>query len=314
MSFHRYRRYNTIYNPSSDKNEKILFDVNDPQTMTFPKDVSTKWSKSIVAASLSTKFGVVTVYDNSFSANEVLAECKKDVRKMVPKAKGSWDIRHHCDWCGQKLDYVAVIVGIDNGTGDAYVNHIGCDCVGKIFGITWFGYRSASEVKKKLIDAAKKRRRAIEYPVKYAKELAWLDSVPEFLLIRNSFLVDMKKIMRTGERAVSKKMENYLRAIQSRQEYDPKTFASAKQSIDKTLEKLHGILHMIEEVDDEDMRMKSWSAYGFVKSITEKFVAWHSPLTQKQMDALNRVYVKYRDARLDANTKQLKGNASEIPW
>jgi len=306
-----YRHPSLNHNPKSDS--ILLFDAKDKSTMTRPKDVSSKWSKSTVAVANSSVYGVVTVYDNSFGAKEVLTESAKSVRKMIPKVSGSWDSHSHCEWCGQKLDYVAVIVGLDRNN-DATVHHIGCDCVGKIFGIRWYGYRNASNAKKALMDAAKKRRRAVEYPIKYVKELAWLDAVPEFLLVKNSFLVDMKKIMRSGERAVSKKMENYLASIMKRKEYDPKNFATAKQEIDKVLDKLRGILHMVEEVDNEDMRRNSWSAYNFVKSITESYSQWHRALTPKQMEALNRVYVKYRDARLKKTTNQMKGDVNAIPW
>lgn len=296
-------------------NGNILFDVNDPDTMTQPADVSTKWNNATVVLATSSRYGVITVYDNSYNATKVLAESKTSTEKMISNINGSWDIHTHCDWCGQKLDYVAVIVGIEDGTNKATINHIGCDCVGKIFGIRWFGYRNTVEVKKKLIADAKKHKRSAEYPKKYAKELAWLDSLPAFLLNKNTFLVDMKKIMRSGEREVSKNMESYLHALQERKEYDPKTFATAKQEIDKTLEKLRGIMHLIEEVDASSIaRNSQWSAYNFVKSIMEKFERYHSPLTKKQMDALNRVYVKYRDSRIKKNTNQMKGDPNVIPW
>jgi hypothetical protein len=317
-SFYRGRNRfygSTVYNPMTDKNEKILFDVKDPSTMTRPKDVSKKWRDAQVAMANSSKYGVVTVYDNNYGAREVLDECKTEVKKMLPNVGGSWDVHTHCEWCGQALDYVAVIVGIENGSHDAWVNHIGCDCVGKIFGIHWFGYRNADGAKRKLIEAAKIRRRAVEYPVKYAKELAQLESLPEFLLTKNTFLKDMKRILRDGSRAVSKKMENYLRATLARKEYDPKSFAAAKIEIDKTLEKLDMILKMVESVDTTDeLRAKPWSAYNFVKSIKDKYDTYHSPLTQKQMEALNRVYVKYRDAKVKKNTNQMKGNPNDIPW
>jgi len=300
---------------SNTNTKSVLFDVKDPSTMTTPQDVSTKWSKSTVAMATHSMYGVVTVYDNNFGAKEVLFESRKAIQTAFSKVVGSWDVHTHCEWCGQKLDYVAVVLGISTGKPNATVHHIGCDCVGKIFGMRWYGYRNAENVRKTLILAASKRRRAVEYPVKYAKEIAWLDSLPEFLLKKNGFLVDMKKVLRTGERVMSKKMDNYLHALMAKKEYDPKKFATAKLEIDKTLEKLNGILHIVEEVDaTEEARSKPWSAYAFVKSIMERFERYHSPLSQKQVDALNRVYVKYRDVRIKKNTNQMKGNPNDIPW
>jgi len=313
MLFRKWYRFSHAPSASSN-NSSVLFDIKNPSTMTRLVDVSTKWKDSTVAMANSSKYGVVMVYDNSYGAKEILAESEKSIKTMVPKVAGSWDVHTHCEWCGQRLDYVAVIVGIENRTGDAHVSHIGCDCVGKIFGTAWSGYRIADSAKKILVVTASRRRRAIEYPVKFAKELAWLDSLPEFLLKRNTFLTDMKSNLRTGDRPMSKKMVTYLHILMHKKEYDPKNFAIAKQEIDKTREKLRGILHLVEEIDSEDVRYQPWSAYSFVKSIMDKFEQYHNPLTRKQMDALNRVYVRYSGKRIKRTENQMKGNPNEIPW
>jgi hypothetical protein len=294
----------------------ILFDVNDPTTLSRPKDISTKWSKSTVQMTNTTEFGVVTVYDNSFGASDVLYPTRKRLKSYFPYVKGSWDIHTHCEWCGQSLLYVAVIVGIDErDRSKSTVHHIGCDCLGKIFGINWYGFRSAADVKIRLINEAKKRRRVMNYSVTYAEELVWLDSLPEPLLKKNTFLVDMKRIIRSGDRIVSKKMADYLSGLMKSKEYDPKQFAIAAVEIANTTEKILGVLRLVESVDTTDeVRCKSWSSYSFVKSIFDKYERWHRPLTKKQMSALNNVYVKYKNSFSKKTTTQMTGDASEIPW
>jgi len=314
MYYGRFYRRSRSVNRQSTSTTSLLFDVNDPNTMTRPKDVSTKWSKSTVDVARSSRYGVVTVYDNNYGATSVLKESKTRLTSVLPKVNGSWDVHTHCEWCGQALDYVAIIVGI-NDKNESTVSHIGCDCVGKIFGINWFGYRNADNAKKVLVEAAKSRRRAEEYPVKYAKELLWLKSVPEFLRNKHQFLNDMIEIIEKGSRPISKKMENYLKSYMSRKEFDPKTFASAKLEIDKTLEKLTMILRLVESVDTtEDARSKPWSAYSFVRSIKERFEMYHSPLTAKQMEGLNKVYTRYKGFTKKSIENKMKGDANEIPW
>ena len=303
--------------PNTHTDTKLLFDSKDASTLTEAKDRSTKWNDATVKLSDESLFGVVTVYDNIGAPEKVLEESRTELTKHFPKIEGDFSVHTHCQFCGQKLVYVAVIVGIDRvKRDDVTVYQIGCDCVGKIFGTMWYGYRTANDAKKILTEAAKVRRRKEEYATKYAKELAWLNSLPDMLIVRKSFLVDIKKIITTGSREITPKMEKYLRVLMHDKELDAKNFAKATILIDTQIEKVQGILRMVEEKDDVNARQTQYSAYTFVKSVLDRLEQWRRPLTDAQMQGLNSVYIRYTKAKNIANsqTQLMKGNPNDVPW
>jgi hypothetical protein len=303
----------------------LLFDIKDPHAMTFPKNVSAKWSKSTVAMADTTKFGVVTVYDNKYAAKEVLAESKFAVHAMIPRIiHGSWAPVTHCEWCGQKLDYVAVIVGIDNKTKDAMVHHIGCDCVGKIFGVRWFGYRDASEAKRKLVESAKARSRKEKYAVEYVKYIMWMLSIPPDVMERTHFLKDMYEILTTGCKVFTKGMETVVVRMMADPKFTKVGAEKLKVQTTDIVNRIDLLLKLIASVDGDGQS----GTKSFVTSVRSNVEKW-GKLTEGQKNALNKVHVRYteRKTALEAK-KQLKtdlglSNATlvvpsnptdEIPW
>ena len=41
---------------------------------------------------------------------------------------------------------------------------------------------------------------------------------------------------------------------------------------------------------------------------------YHSPLTAKQMEGLNKVYTRYKGFTKKSIENKMKGDANEIPW
>lgn len=330
--YRRYRRFNRTpigqYNsfapvqpvnpiPKPTTVGTLLFDPADASTLTEAKDKSTKWSVDTVRLSDESLFGIVTVYDNLGTPEKVLDESHNELAKHYQKIGGDFSVHSHCQFCGQKLVYVAVIVGIDRVNREtATVYQIGCDCVGKIFGESWYGYRTANDAKKTLVEAAKVRRRKEEYATKYAKELAWLNSLPDMLIVRKSFLVDIKKIITTGSREITEKMEKYLRVLMHDKELDAKNFAKASILINTQIEKVQSILKLVESQVDATELHAPWSSYDFVKSILDRLIQWRHPLSQAQMDGLNKVYVRYMKSILPESklNPNMKGNPNDVPW
>lgn len=304
--------------PRTPMTSSVLFDINDRSTLATPKEKSVKWKK-VTATIDNSLFGVVTVYDRTYGAQDVINESRTALTKMLGSVSGVWDVHDHCDFCGQSIDYVALIVALGM-FNTATVYHIGCDCVGKIFGVKWFGYRNADSARNRLVEAARARRRAAEYPVKFAANIAWLESMPPFVIRQSAFLMDMKRIMKSGEREVTKKMLAYLESFKQRKEFNGGSFADARAEHDRTVEKLTLVLRLVEEVDDtDDKRNAKWSAYSFVKSVLDRFEQWHRPLTRAQMEAINRVFVRYKKIQSDRALgttveNKMSGDAAVIPW
>jgi len=206
-----------------------------------------------------------------------------------------------CEFCGNNLQYVAVIDGFGSASdtiGKAIKHEIGMDCLTLVLGTRWAGYNSASTSIKQLKEDAAASRRKAEYAIKYKNLIDWTNGLPENYLSANSFVRDMKAILDTGSRPFTINMVNALVRVRDRfmtKHGDVSKFGDhLKHFTEVTIPKIKMILDLVCKVDGiTHPAAPRFSAYWFVLSVYNGAVN-KNIFTQKQADALNKVYVKYK--------------------
>jgi len=127
---------------------------------------------------------------------------------------------------------------------------------------------------------------------KYSKEIEWLST--NELAIKDSFLSDMLKVLQSGDREFTEKMEkavhksmrspkfDVIESIKLREQYGP---------LMKKVKMIHEIVNKLDEDKDEYYK-STYSALPFVTSIKAQLER-NMFLSEKQLNALNKVFVRY---------------------
>ena len=136
-------------------------------------------------------------------------------------------------------------------------------------------------------------KRKLEYAEKYEKEIKWLSS--NELALKESFLSDMLRVLKTGNRPFSEKMHNAVLKSMKNPKYDEIAMIERKDKMKPILEKINRVWELVAEVDEgkNDYYLANYSALPFVNSLKEQFER-NAMLSEKQMNALNSVFKKYK--------------------
>jgi len=136
-------------------------------------------------------------------------------------------------------------------------------------------------------------KRKLEYAEKYKKEIDWLSS--NDLALNESFLVDMFRVLTTGNRPFSEKMHNAVLKSMKNPKYDEIKMIERKEKMKPILEKINRVWELVAEVDEGkgDWYLQNYSALPFVDSLKKQFEKNYM-LSEKQLGALNKVYKKYK--------------------
>jgi hypothetical protein len=136
-------------------------------------------------------------------------------------------------------------------------------------------------------------KRRLEYADKYEKEIKWLSTNP--IALKESFLSDMLRVLKTGNRPFSEKMHNAVLKSMKNPKYDEVKMIERKDKMQPILEKINRVWELVAEVDEgkNDWYLQNYSALPFVDSLKSQFERNYQ-LSEKQMNALNSVYKKYK--------------------
>jgi len=134
--------------------------------------------------------------------------------------------------------------------------------------------------------------RKLEYAETYEKEIKWLST--NQIALKEKFLSDMLRVLKTGIRPFPEKMHTYVLKSMKKPKYDEIAMIELKYKKKPILEKINRVWELVAEVDEgkDDYYLANWSALPFVNSLKEQFER-NAMLSEKQMSALNKVYKKY---------------------
>ena len=143
-----------------------------------------------------------------------------------------------------------------------------------------------------------------EYKKIYSKEIAWCKENIN-LLKGNKFLVDMYAILITGSRKMTPKMIGAVQKAMTNPMYDPIKRIEKTQKMQPIIEKINRVWELVAEIDEEkdDYYLQNFSALPFVNSIKDQ-AQKNLRLSPKQMEALNKVYKKYKEKFDKKNEKK----------
>ena len=127
----------------------------------------------------------------------------------------------------------------------------------------------------------------------YSKEIEWCKGNLE-LIKDDKFLVDMYTILITGSRKMTPKMVEAIRKGMNNPMYDTVKRIERIEKIKPILDKIQMVHSIVEDKDkDKNEYFKiNYSALGFVKSVKSQLMK-NGKLSEKQMEALNKVYKRY---------------------
>ena len=136
-----------------------------------------------------------------------------------------------------------------------------------------------------------------EYKKIYSKEIAWCKENIN-LLKGNKFLVDMYSILITGSRKMTPKMIGAVQKAMTNPMYDKIKRIERMDKIKPILEKIHMVHSIVEDADKDkaDYYKQNYSALGFIKSVEQQLMK-NGKLSEKQMEALNKVYKRYSNKK-----------------
>ena len=131
------------------------------------------------------------------------------------------------------------------------------------------------------------------YKENFSKEIEWCKNNLE-LIKDDKFLVDMYTILITGSRKMTPKMVEAIRKGMKNPMYDKISRIERMEKIKPILDKIHMVHSIVEDTDrDKNEYYKvNYSALGFVKSVKQQLIK-NGKLSEKQMEALNKVYKRY---------------------
>ena len=141
----------------------------------------------------------------------------------------------------------------------------------------------------------------------YSEEMKWCKEHMEDIK-DNKFLIDMYTILITGSRKMTPKMIGAIQKAMDNPMYDPIKKLERMDKIKPILEKIEFIHILVENTDrDKDPYYKNnYSALGFVKSVKQQLIK-NGKLSEKQMQALNKVYKRYNKRSSNETNKKNSG-------
>ena len=127
---------------------------------------------------------------------------------------------------------------------------------------------------------------------KYSKEIEWLST--NKLAREDSFLSDMLNELNSGDRDFTEKMEKAVHKSMRSPKYDVVKSIKLKEQYGPLMSKVEMIYKIVNKLDeDKDEFYKSkYSALPFVTSIKTQLER-NMFLSEKQLGALNKVFVRY---------------------
>ena len=145
-----------------------------------------------------------------------------------------------------------------------------------------------------------------EYKKIYSEEIAWCKENIN-LLKGNKFLVDMYSILITGSRKMTPKMIGAVQKAMTNPMYDPIKRIEKTQKMQPIIEKINRVWELVAEIDEEkdNYYLENFSALPFVNSIKDQ-AQKNLRLSPKQMEALNKVYKKYKEKFDKKNAEKKK--------
>ena len=137
------------------------------------------------------------------------------------------------------------------------------------------------------------RKNRETYKNLYSKEMKWCKEHMNEIK-GNKFLVDMYTILITGSRKMTPKMIGAIHKVMENPMYDKVKRIERMEKIKPILGKITMVEAIVEAKDnDKDKYYKqNYSALPFVKSVKKQLLK-NGKLSEKQMEALNKVYKKY---------------------
>ena len=138
----------------------------------------------------------------------------------------------------------------------------------------------------------------------YSKEIEWCKEHLEEIK-DNKFLMDMYLILITGNRKMSPKMIGAVQKAMTNPMYDPIKRIEKTQKMQPIIEKINRVWELVAEIDEEkdDYYLQNFSALPFVNSIKDQ-AQKNLRLSPKQMEALNKVFKKYKEKFEKKNAKK----------
>ena len=136
------------------------------------------------------------------------------------------------------------------------------------------------------------KKRKEEYAGLYKEEIKWLST--NDLIKGNNFLLDMLLILKTGKRPFSEKMLGAVRKAMKDPRYDVVEGIKRKEKIRPILDKVNVLYDLVYEIDSDKSSyyQQNYSSLNFVNSL-KKQLETRMSLTEKQMQALNKVFKRY---------------------
>ena len=136
------------------------------------------------------------------------------------------------------------------------------------------------------------QKRQLEFSKKYTPEIKWLETNP--IAKNDNFLMDMLKVLKTGNRPFSEKMHMSVKKAMTNPRFDIKKNIELKGKIDAIKQKVEVLSELVRSVDEfkGEYYIQNYSAIGFVHSIQEQLESGRY-LSKKQLLALNKVFKRY---------------------
>jgi len=266
----------------------------------MPQKTSRKWSNETKNLVNNSKLNLLRVYDNSYIDDESL-----DILKSHNLGETC-----HCDFCGQRIKYVSVLE-FDKSTVISHFQ-IGKECMSYLFdyGMKIEGLDSAKyqveNAVKKLIKKSTERARAEKYKKELATYITWLDNLDKNFIERNSFLRFINERLRTGNGVINMNMINALEGMIKK--YTPISTQNLPTKSAELLAKIDKLLNDIEIVYSN----KQNGTYLFVSSV-KNFVAKNGNASQKQLNAMNEVFLRIKKMRKEQAERLLKKSFQPEP-
>ena len=149
------------------------------------------------------------------------------------------------------------------------------------------------------------QKRQLEFSKKYTQEITWLEN--NQIAQKDNFLMDMLKVLKSGERPFSEKMHIAVRKAMTNPRFDIKKNIELKGKIDAIKQKVEVLVDLVRSVDEHkgDYYVQNYSAIHFVRSIQNQLDSGRY-LSKKQLQALNKVFKRYNTSmdKILNNNKQ----------
>lgn len=241
---------------------------------------SNRWKSEIIPVVENNDFGLLNVYDAgpTFRQDD-----------------------HQCDFCGSHLRYTAEIAS----KSDSDIQYkVGLDCLEHAMGTSWSHLQDVERKIKELKEEAAKQRRKEAFAEEYKEEIEWLEEYLE--ITENDFLQSMYDVLTTGKKKFSRKMEQAVH--DNMKAIDLEELQEKEEWIEGVIDRLEGLLEMIEESDKND------GAQSFVNSVLE-FAKNNRRVSDNQLQAVNDIYERYANASSGSEEqKQEEDAAPAVPF